>query len=273
MSNAISGARTLNRSSQFQICKFSLFNIRCLTFGVLAAVCFLAFDVAPSFPGPKELTLAVGLALPPYNIPETDSGIELDIVREALQIKGYAVKAKFVPFARVRRELMSREVDGAMTINPDSGIETFYSNEHLVCQNVVVTLKKNGFHVRGIADLKDISVIAFQDATLYLGKDFAAMSETNPKYKEIANQEIQINLLYTNRVDAIVLDKNIFYHHRKHNTMVDTSQPVDIWTIFEPTAFSVAFVDQKVRDDFNEGLKELRKSGRYDEIIKRYVTP
>jgi len=233
----------------------------------------MAANAAPCLAGPKELTVAVGLALPPYNIPETDSGIEMDIVREALKIKGYAVKSKYVPFARVRKELMNREVDAALTINPDSGIEAFYSNEHLICQNVVVTLKKNNFKIRTINDLKDKSVLAFQDATLYLGKDFASMANQNAQYKEIAKQELQINLVYSNRVDAIVLDKNIFYYHRKRNDMVDTSQPIDIWQVFPPTAFSVAFVNEKARDDFNEGLKKLRESGRYDEIVKKYITP
>lgn len=264
----------MKTSSNFQISKFSIFNVCRLACGVLAAVCVAALLGAPSaFSGPKELTVAVGLALPPYNIPETNSGIEMDIVREALQNKGYAIKAKYVPFARVRREFMNREVDAALTINPDSGIKAFYSDKHLVCQNVVVSLKKNNFKINTINDLKDKGVLAFQDATLYLGRDFASMAKQNAQYKEIAKQELQINLLYSNRVDAIVLDKNIFYHHRKHNDMVDTSQPIDIWQIFPPTPFSVAFVDEKVRDDFNEGLKQLRESGRYDEIIKKYITP
>ena len=263
----------MNRAFKFQISKSSIFTIRCLACGVLAAVFSLAFDVAPSSSGPKELRMAVGLALPPYNIPETDSGIEMDIVREALKMKGYVVKAKYLPFARVRRELMNCEVDGALTINPNSGIQAFYSDEHLICQNVVVTLKQNAFHIHEIADLKDKSVLAFQNATLYLGKDFSAMADQNAKYWEIAKQEIQINRLYTNRVDVIVLDKNIFYHHQKHNDRVDTSQAIDIWHIFPPTPFSVAFVNEKVRDDFNEGLKQLRESGRYDEIVKKYINP
>lgn len=240
--------------------------------GIAALACFIAVDAATCMAGPKELKVAVGLALPPYNIPETDSGIEMDIVREALKAKGYAIQAKYVPFARVRRDFMNHEVDAALTINPNSGIEAFYSNEHLVCQNVVVTLKQNHFQIRTVDDLKDKSVLAFQDATLYLGKAFASMASQNPQYKEIAKQELQINLLYSNRVDAIVLDKNIFYYHRKHNDMVDTSQPIDVWQIFPPTAFRVAFVDEQVRDDFNEGLKQLRDSGRYDEIVKKYIT-
>jgi len=243
----------------------------CLVWAVLAAVCFPGLYTSPAWSGPRELTMAVGLALPPYNIPETDDGIEMDIVREALRLKGYAVKSKYVPFARVRRELMDREVDGALTINPDSAIEAFYSDGHLVCRNIVVTLEKNGLKIRAIDDLKDKSVLAFQDATLYLGKKFAAMAKQNPQYREIANQEIQINCLYASRVDAIVLDENIFYYYRNRNDKVDTSQPIHIWRIFPPTTFSVAFVDKTVRDDFNDGLKQLRASGRYDRIVEKYT--
>jgi polar amino acid transport system substrate-binding protein len=221
----------------------------------------------------KELTLAVGMSIPPYNIPETDSGIELDIVREALKMKGYSVKAKYVPFARRNLELTNREVDGVLTINIDSGIDAFYSDEHLVCQNVAVSLKEKGFIVNSVRDLGDKSVVAFQDATIYLGKEFADMARANKKYKEKANQDLQINLLYGHRVDTIVLDKYIFYYLRKRNKRVDTTQPIAIHCIFEPTPYRVAFLDKQVRDDFNEGLREVRRTGRYNEIVEKYLSP
>ena len=41
-------------------------------------------------------------------------------------------------------------------------------------------------------------------------------------------------------------------------------QPASAW-------LSVAFSDKKTRDDFDEGLAELRKNGRYDKIIEKYV--
>ena len=245
---------------------------RRLIYAVLVSIFVVAFASCPSFAAPKELRLAVGLAIPPYNIPETESGIELDIVREALKNKGYTIKPEYVPFARVKRALKYKEVDGALTINPDSGIEAFYSDEHIVCENVVISLKENNFKIKDVKGLEGKSILAFQDATLYLGKDFASMAKENRKYREIPKQQLQINLLYSNRVDTVVLDKNIFYYHRRHNDMVDTSKPIDIWYIFPPTTFSAAFVDEKVRDDFNEGLKQLRKTGRYDEIVKKYIT-
>jgi len=256
---------------QYSIPRSCGINIHLLQYAVLASIFVVSIASSLSLAAPKELTLAVGLAIPPYNIPETKSGIELDIVREALKDKGYIIKPKYVPFARVKRELKDKTVDGALTINPDSGIETFYSDEHLVCENVAISLKENNLNIKDVDGLKGKSILAFQDATLYLGKDFASMAKENRKYREMPKQQLQINLLYSNRVDTIVLDKNIFYYHRQRNDMVDTSQPIDIWHIFPPTPFTVAFVDEKVRNDFNEGLKQLRKTGRYDEIVKKYI--
>lgn len=242
------------------------------SFIALTIVCATAFAQADPALGQKGLTLAVGLSIPPYNIPETNSGIELDIVREALKIKGYAIKPKYVPFARRNKELINRQVDGVLTINTDSGIDAFYSEEHLVCKNVVVTLKEKNLSIKSIQDLKDKSVIAFQDATIYLGKDFVSMAKGNPNYREVPNQDIQINLIYSARVDAIVLDKYIFYYHRKYNKRVDTSKPITFHNVFKPTPYRVAFIDKKVRDDFNEGLTILRRTGRYDQIVEKYLS-
>ena len=219
----------------------------------------------------KELTMAIGMAIAPYNIPETNSGIELDIVREALGMKGYAIIPKYVPFARRNLELLEKRVDGVLTINTNSGVEAYYSDEHLVCENVAVSLKKKGFKFEKAQDLKGKSVVAFQEATIYLGEDFAAMAKENPKYRELAKQQLQINLLYGDRVDAIVLDRNIFLYLKERNRKVDTTQPVDMAFIFKPTPFRVAFSSKKVRDDFNEGLRKLRESGRYDEIVEGYL--
>ncbi len=221
---------------------------------------------------PKELTFAVGLALAPYNIPEKNCGIELDIVREALALKGYRVKTKYVPFARRILEISNGEVDGVLTVNENSDLDVFLSDPHIACENVAVSLKKNNFNIEKTIDLKDKSILTFQNAKKYLGKEFLAAAEASPDYREISKQELQINLLYGDRVDVIVLDKYIFYHHRENNRMVDTSQPIDIWYVFEEIPFRVGFVDEKVRDDFNDGLRQLRESGRYDEIIRKYIS-
>lgn len=244
-----------------------------ITFQVFLIIMMMGALLCPaSHAESRELTFAVGLALAPYNIPEKNCGIETDIVREALELKGYRIKTKYVPFARRIREILEGEVDGVLTVNENSDIDVFFSDQHIACENVAISLRKNNFKIEKIGDLKDKGILTFQDAKKYLGNEFLAAAEASPDYREISKQQLQINLLYGDRVDVIVLDKNIFYHHRNRNQMVDTTQGIDIWYIFPKVPFRVGFVDKKVRDDFNDGLKQLRSSGRYDEIIKKYIS-
>jgi hypothetical protein len=49
----------------------------------------------------QEFTIGAGLALPPYIIQETDSGIETEILRQSLPAS-YKVKLSYLPFARVK---------------------------------------------------------------------------------------------------------------------------------------------------------------------------
>lgn len=240
---------------------------------IVLTTCFGASPLAQA----RELKLAIGLSLPPYNIPEIKSGMEFDIVKEALSLKGYKATPRYVPFGKRVQEMINGSVDGVLTVTPESGLDGFYSAVHMVYRNVAVSLQKNHFAILKIEDLKDRSIAAFQEATVYLGKQYATMAKDNPGYQEVANQEAQVSLLYSGQVDVIVLDGYIFRFFRHHydyqmrDKNIDTTQPVTIHNIFPPSPFSVVFSDKKVRDDFDEGLAELRKSGRYEKIIVKYV--
>ncbi len=220
----------------------------------------------------KDLKLAVGLALPPYFIQDTKSGMELEIIQESLKFKGYRVVPVFLPFARVTKSMEDGKVDCASTINENSGVKAFYSDNHIVYQNFAVSLKKNKLIVNKISDLGDKTIISFQNATKYLGSEFKMMAENNSKYREKANQATQNKSLFMNRVQIIVGDVNIFkYFNKQVANIVDVTQPVIYHNLFPKTPYKVAFRQQSVRDDFNKGLKRIKQSGLYDKIITKYV--
>lgn len=217
-----------------------------------------------------ELKLAVGLALPPYVISENSTGMELDIVRESLAFKGHTVKIKYYPFIRILGAI--KESDAVLTVNESSGMKNVhYSQTHMTYQNVAVALQKNNIAIGNVPALKDYSVMAFQNAKQYLGDEFAAMAKGNKKYKEKAQQDIQVRMLYSNRVEVVVLDNNIFKYYKNLEKKADASQKITTYKIFDPSEFKVAFVDKNLRDDFDLGLAELKSSGRYQEIIDSYI--
>jgi len=217
----------------------------------------------------RDITLVAGLSLPPYIIQEENKGIEYDIIKEALANKGHTLKLEYVPFVRLVVDY--KKFDGAVTINESSGVAGNYSEVVVTYQNYAISLKDKNLSINSIQDLKPLNIVAFQNATKYLGNEFAELAKDNPNYAEQGNQESQVKMLYSGRADAIVSDINIFKFYRKNIKNFDTSADITLHEIFPGTDYKVLFNDSQIRDDFNAGLAELKSSGKYQAIIDGYI--
>lgn len=220
----------------------------------------------------KEVKMAVGFSVAPYIIQDADNGIELDIMREALAYKGHTLKTLYIPFIEIDKAFVDKKVDAIATVEEKIGIDGFFSDHVITYRNYAISLAKNNLKINSIADLGDKSVAAFQLATKYLGSEYAEMAKNNPRYREKEERTVQIKLLYDGRMDAVVIDKNIFqYYKNMIADKTDVTQPVVYHDIFPENKYKVVFQDKAIRDDFNEGLKRLRKTGRYEAIFKEYI--
>lgn len=221
-----------------------------------------------------EISMVIGLALPPYVIAETDTGMELEVVREALAHEGHTLVPVYVPFWRVLAMLEQGNTDAAMTINESSGVSgVYYSDSHITYRNAAIALAARRYPIHKIRDLEHYSILAFQNASKYLGEEFTLMSANNPQYREIARQAKQITMLYSGRIDLVVMDVNIFRYYRQLEMKVATDADIEQFALFPPSPFKVAFSRKDWRDSFNRGLKHLRDSGRYQAIINRFIKP
>ena len=219
----------------------------------------------------QELKVGVGLALPPYIIQESDSGIEVDILRQSLPAT-FKTKLVYLPFARVKVSIGDGTADALTTVNESAGIkDAFFSNSHITYQNVVVTLKSRDLKIGSVTDLSKLNVVAFQDATVYLGPNFAAMAKGNPRYSELSAQDSQVKMLFAERTDAIVMDINIYKYFKSKIKDVDVSKEVTIAEVFPPTEYKVAFKSKETAALFNSGLAKLKSSGQYAGILAKYT--
>ncbi|MBU2039954.1 MAG: transporter substrate-binding domain-containing protein [Gammaproteobacteria bacterium] len=219
------------------------------------------------------IRMAVGLALPPYVISAEDRGMELDIVREALALAGHRLLPVYVPFARVPDSFKSGDTDAAMTVTEAAGLAAFYSDEHIEYRNTLVALAERRLQITAFSDLLDYSLLAFQNASHYLPAAYQTMAAQHQNYREIARQNIQVAMLFSGRIDAIVLDINIFNYYRRQERQMNVSADVQFFMLFPPTTYKVAFARQVWRDDFNRGLQQLRSNGRYQQILDAYLRP
>jgi polar amino acid transport system substrate-binding protein len=168
----------------------------------------------------------------------------------------------------------ARQVDGTTIIQESSGLKAEYSDNFMQYYNRAFALKGRNLPIRNVGDLKGKSVIAFQNAEKHLGEDFRRAVAGNPNYKEMAQQKAQTHMLLLHRTDVVVMDESIFRYYREKlvaERKADAGQEYVGFDIFPPTPYKAAFVDRKVRDDFNQGIAAMRKDGRYDAIYRKYA--
>jgi polar amino acid transport system substrate-binding protein len=224
-----------------------------------------------------EVRVLFGLTVPPYVIKESNSGYELDIIREALAVKGHTLKPVYASFLAAGKMLKEKSAEGAQRGNPDltEADGFFYAAEPTVLyEDYAISLKKNKLKIDTIADLKGKSIVAYQGATKYIGPEFAAAVK-DANYQEQFSSRRVVQMLYAGGVQVAVFDINIFkYFADLEKKEMDTSAELDLHKIFPTGTLKTnhaVFLDKQLRDDFNAGLAQLKKNGRYKQIIAGYM--
>lgn len=237
----------------------------------------------PSGAEARSVRVGIGFAIPPYVIREKDAGLEVDIIRESFRAMEIEPVFVYLPNLRLPIAFASGEVDcvavnAAYDLARDAERAVYDSVETVVFQNFAVSLDGFGLAVDSIEDLADKKVLAFANAGKYLGPEFKAMIRANPRYSELADQALQVRMLYSRRVDVVITDRRIFHYWRKQLVKSPVAQSVNLnqrvvfSAIFPPAPRHVAFREQGLRDLFDRGLSAIRESGLFDELVDRYVS-
>ena len=240
---------------------------------LLRATLLLLCSIASASAAASELKIIFSQYTPPY-VFEDGTGIVVDIVRTALAGSGYQIKPVYVPIERGFKMFAERQVDGTTIIQESSGLKAEYSADFMRYHNRAFALKSGKVVIRSLADLGDKSVVAFQNADKYLGPEFARAVAGNKRYKEMAQQEAQTQMLLLGRIDVAVMDESIFRYYRQKliaERKVEPAREFVGYEVFAPTPYKAAFIDRKVRDDFDRGVAAMRKDGRYEAIYRKYV--
>ena len=227
----------------------------------------------PSFATSKRpLRIATQESTAPFVMPDRQSGLSVDIVREALHLEGYDVTLTFLPSPRMVEALTTGKIDAAFPLRSSHLNDSIYaSDSHITFSNVAVSLEENRTTIRNLDDLAKCRVDAFLGASKWLPQEFRNMAAANPNYAEQNDQKAQVASFFARRDKVVVLEKHIFEYYAHKGGCNPLRLRYVIHDILPPAHLAVAFADKKLRDAFNSGLRKLRESGRYDVIVRKYV--
>lgn len=220
--------------------------------------------------------MAFGEKIPPFCFPETNSGIEIEVIGEALAHKGHKLIPKYYPFGRIVLAFKSGKVNAAMT---DLGEDltsggAFYGDTAVVYDNVFITLKERNIVIKKPEDLKGLSVLAFQGALKRYPTWLKAVEQAG-KYHEFHDQKLQVRVLLNKHYDVVLSDRLIFKYnmlqYAKEQKAIPKEMQEHAFVKLNLNDYRPVFKSKDIRDDFNLGLKKLKKTGRYKAIYDKYL--
>ncbi|ALT00535.1 substrate-binding periplasmic protein [Lacimicrobium alkaliphilum] len=232
-------------------------------------ICFVLTFSAFAAQG-KSLVLAVGWNKPPYIMASENAGYELELVRQVLRRMGHQLDPVYVPFGRSADLLLRGHVDLALTMNERLAIPPEQlSDVYIHYQNVAISLKSNSLEIKDVSGLRGHSIVAFQNASLLLGEEFAAAASHSGSYVELPEQLSQVRMLLDNRTDVAVMDVNIF-RYLASSLVEDPLSLVDIHRVFAASDYRLGFNDRRLIPLFNRTLEAFMQSEAHAELLKKY---
>jgi polar amino acid transport system substrate-binding protein len=236
-------------------------------------VLLLAAGIVPAATAQTDVSIGFRTSAP-YVIRAGDgslTGLEYDLVMLAAGAAGMKPSALVIPFGRLPEDFRRGSIQAFMPANPAMNLPGCISDTVLVYRNMAFSLKSRGLTIVSAADLAALDVTAFQNAQLLLGPGVASLMLNPDRYREVANQMLQVRALFSGRTDVVLAERRIFrFMMRSPEAGVNTALPLAEHDIFPPTPYGVAFQRQDDCISFNRGLAAIRRNGVYDELLRRW---
>lgn len=205
-------------------------------------------------------------------------GVAAELVRIVFKEIGVEIEIEMLPWARSLQYLKSGQADGVFTIfkNPQRQTFLLYPDEPLIEQTITLyTARDTPVNYSGkLSDLAPYRV-GVTRAVSY-GEQFdASMEDTLTDLTFVNDEESKFMLLAKKRVDVVVSSIGIadFYIEKLQLANQIARIPTVIQRVPSYVAFTKTSRNRLLMVEFEQALKQLKLSGRYDQIVKSMALP
>lgn len=244
-----------------------------LSIFLLAVFCF-------SLQGKEVVRLAAG-EWPPYISEKLDYyGIISHLTTEAFATQGIEAKIEFYPWQRVLQVSKNAEVDGAFAYvhTPERDAAYFFSEPIYQGKYVLFHLKSTKLHWKDYKDLKDIRIAAPRGFG-GMGPEFLdAEEKKNITVDRVTTVEQTFNMLFLGRVQAVPSDLEVGYVLvRQYFDQKDFDRITHDERVIHLAKYCLIMSKKSKKSEglikkFNRGIETLKKSGRYNQIVKEFYS-
>ncbi|MCP3930723.1 MAG: amino acid ABC transporter substrate-binding protein [Bacteroidetes bacterium] len=245
---------------------------------IILILIWCSFGLSSQGVAEETIRVATGEWKPYISKTFKNYGVYTQIITEAFALEGIKVDISFFPWARAERFVQLGELDAMATlVSTPKREKVFYLSEVVYSsQRVFFHLKSYSFDWNTIDDLKDIDIGAT------LGYKYGSMFENAEKEGRISVlrvpedvQNFQMMLIGRIKIFPFSLNAGYFMLNEQFSS-ADAVKITHHPKILQKADYHVMFPKSSKRSQrlvklFNKGLKQLKKSGRYDQLFNEFL--
>lgn len=229
----------------------------------------------------QTLRIATG-EFPPYaTAGRPDQGIALSIVRRAFELGGHQVQFTFLPWSRAQLETEHGQWDASAHwgASEERQAKFLLSDNLLTEQWVFLHRRAMKFDWNGVDDLQPFVIGMTRDYT-YTPELWAAARAGRLMSSPVPNDLAGLKMLQAGRIDVLPLERNVacdllIQHFDDAAAGQLAAHPRAMTDLFST---HVIFPkgkprSQRLRADFNRGLKKLRETPEYNRLRSNVRCP
>lgn len=240
---------------------------------LFAIVLLIAFAAAIftgcAAPAPaKTLVMATNATFPPYEYMEGDKivGIDAEIAQAIADKLGMTLKITDMEFDSILAAVQSGKADigmAAMTVTDERKQSVNFSTIYATGKQVIIVKEDSAIASPDDLKGKKIGVQLSTTGDIYCTDDYG--EEAMQRFNKGPDA---VQALLQGKVDAVVIDSEpakVFVSQSKGLKILPTEY------IVEDYAIAVAKDNTDLLNKINAALEELKKSGKLQEIVNKYI--
>lgn len=223
----------------------------------------------------KTYTVAMEPTFPPFDTTDEEdsdklAGVDVDLIEAIADDQGFKVEWKNMSFDGLIPALKSGNIDivaSGMADTKEREKEVMFSDSYYD-SGLVVAVKEDNTTIKSKSDLTSDMIVGAQIGTT--SADMVQEMESKGQIKEAkiyngVNEAVAA--LKSGAIDALINDKPVTEEYiSKKGGIKIVGDTLDA----EHFAFAVAKDNTELCDMLNEGLKNIKDSGEYDKILKKW---
>lgn len=251
-----------------------------MSFWLIVIVCGVSLGIPSVRAAEKHVEISCSPWQPYCGEELSHGGIFSEIVTAAYARKGYTVRYTDMPWARVLETVKDGDLDAAAcAYYTEERNETYFFSDPVMQGGALVLYKKKGTDITAWKTMEDLR--GYRIGVLRGSAYTSEFDQADFLEKEAASSELfNLKKLLAGRLDLVLMDPAVAnYFIRQYLTDQEEFDTDEFDTVSPPLnegqsvylMFSRAIPDIQIKiQALNEGLKEIREDGTYNDILQKY---